>query len=191
MLDQVERDVKPLDISTIENINIPWFVQVFDIASSQWVFVPGLTDTRCLLMATASSPPFYPALIKVNNRWCVDGGSLRNASLLRLIDSHPELDFVYVMNLPDSHGKIMGNIFNYIVSILNIRTLGCRAGMAGLLKHHRVNLSALASRSNVKIIANDLGGWIGMTDRDKLLKLYRHGLKKGQQYLQKIGLETE
>lgn len=182
-LETVEAKVKVMDLEAIRRQPVPFNIFVFNITDRRWEFLDGTDETLKKLKASSSQATFTGLPIRLAGKQYMDGGSLRNQSILHLIKTHPDQRFVFISSLPRSHANPFSLIINSWFSQFNTFFFGLRAGWTLLTKRQRIGFRALEAQPNVILVVNQLTYSPLTTNRAKLLKLYEHGLAEGRKLL--------
>lgn len=170
-----------LDVPAFEKSDMGFCVKVIDAASGSPQYLPAKTNVFEKLMATSQCGPLSTRAIAVEGKRYIDGGTVPNDLDARLAREHADTLFIFVQSQGNYRLQKMllyplYLLAGHAISILYGKHIG-KQYVRGLFAD---TAAALKSQNNVVTIENDLSYSSFCTDKEKLKRVYLHGVKKAR-----------
>ena len=185
----VEKTRKKLDIEKIKKQPINFFVKVFDLERSEAVYINAKENVFQKLKASSSAQPFYQGITEIDGRIYIDSSvisDLIDDKLMELAESNKDKKIICVFNHPVNSmlniGSFFGNLLWGLFIWIQFRSFSVFWKKINLFKRYK-RIKKFLEKENVFCIQPQTKISIFCDDREKLLELYKEGIKKTDNFL--------
>lgn len=186
----VEKTTKKLKVDLINDSEINFFIKVFNLKKNKAEYLKGVENTLKKIQASSAIIPFYPKIVKIGEKIYADNDSLSNkfdGYLIKQIKLYPDKTFILIFNKPINFRVYAKSIFsNFLWSILSalyLKKLSIIFNKNDILEYYK--LKKILKSPNVLYIASDIDIHNLCDSKSELLNLYKHGIKKTEEFLLK------
>jgi len=186
-IEDLERDILPLDLKRIKETPIKFFVRVFNPKTRKVEYLDAKENTIQKLIQSAKVPPY--AYSRAQKDEYFDGGIMPTKSFLNdVVKKNPDKKIIYIF----CDKKTLRRVSKYLLAdlidiIFKTRYLGLRYGIKHLfniLNYTYVN--NLKKYPNVITVFDSTGNSKREKKKEKIMSAYEHGIKRGQYILEEL-----
>jgi len=184
----VESGKKKLNIARIKRSPIDYYVKISDMSDYCEKFIDGKEHTLKVLKASAAMTPFYPHCVDIGGKAGVDGGSITENDILDVIKNDKSKKIIYVGNEPLTNSNVAKMRIKQFIWACSLGFfIGPKIFVNKIKEIPEIgSYKKLIDTDNFYMVVNDLDYSIFCTDKRKLMKLYQHGITKGEEVLKLI-----
>lgn len=186
-VENIERNEIKLNVEKIQNSPINFYVRVFNPKTLRLEYLDGKVDTINRIIQSAKVPPY--AYTKVKSDKYFDGGIMPTRDFIKnVIKKYPDKTIIYIFN----DKKTLRRVFQYMPwDLLDIlfktRYLGIRYGIKHLFSiFNYPYVKGLKKYKNVHVLYDQTNTSKRERSRERIIKSYEHGIRRGEKVLEKI-----
>ena len=186
-IEDLERDILPLDLKRINETPIKFFVRVFNPKTRKIEYLDAKTNTIEKIIQSAKVPPY--AFSRTHKDLYFDGGIMPTKSFLNdIVKKNPDKKIIYIF----CDKKTFRRVTRYIMAdlldeLFKTRYLGIRYGLKHLFNiYNYTYVSNLKKYPNVITVYDSTGNSKREKKKQKILDAYEHGVSRGKYVLEKL-----
>lgn len=185
----LETKVFPLDTKKIQESPINFYVKVMDQNSLEIKYLDAKEDTLEKIFQSSNMPLYTGG--HHQNYLYVDGGIMPTDDFIKnVVAKNPDKKIIYILNEKKTRlGVIRSLWYDLLDVVMKTRYFGWRYGKKHI--RHIINypyVHNLNKFPNVHLICDDSKNHKLHVDQEKALASYQHGQAKGQEILEKLGI---
>lgn len=187
-IEDLEREIVPLDLDVIRNSPIKFYVRVFDPKTRKTLHLDAKEDTINRLIQSSKVPPY--AYSRVKKDVYIDGGVMPSKDFLNnVVKKNPDKTIIYIFNDKKTPKRVTKHIGADLIDILfKTRYLGILYGIKHLFNIYNYTfVHNLKKYKNVHVMFDETGNSKREKRKEKVKAAYELGLKKGEELLRALG----
>ena len=186
-IEDLERDILPLDLKLIKESPIKFFVRVFDPKTRKIEYLDAKSNTIEKLIQSAKVPPY--AYSRARKDKYFDGGIMPTKSFLNdVVKKNPDKKIIYIFCDKKTFRRVTKYILADLLDIFfKTRYLGLRYGLKHLFSiYNYTYVSNLKKYKNVITVFDSTGNSKREKKKEKILSAYDHGVERGKYILEEL-----
>ncbi len=183
----VEKTNKKLDVDDVLESDIKFFVKVFNIKTRKEEYLNAKENIFEKLRASSSLPPFYPRHVKLKNMNYFDGNTFAptiDLYIKNLLEKNKDKKIILISNTPvsgfGSFKKVLEDFILGFLLLVYFRKVFVIKRTISKIKYNR--LKEYSKFSNLFVISPDFFFSPFCQSKNRLLKLYNHGIEKAKKF---------
>jgi predicted patatin/cPLA2 family phospholipase len=185
-VEDIERNIMPMDAETIKNSPIKFYVRVFDPKTKKTKYLDAKEDTITRCIQSSKVPPYAYSNAKEDVYF--DGGIMPCKDFLKTVKANPDKKIIYIFNDKKTPKRVTRYIMSDLLDIL-FKTvyLGLDYGLKHLFNiYNYTYVHDLKKYKNVHILYDETGNSKREKNVEKITEAFELGKKKGEQLLKDI-----
>jgi predicted patatin/cPLA2 family phospholipase len=186
-IEDLERDILPLDLTRIKTSPIKFLVRVFNPKTRKIEYLDARTNTIEKLIQSAKVPPY--AYSRAHKDKYFDGGIMPTKSFLNdVVKKNPDKKIIYIFCDKKTFRRVTRFIMADLLDILfKTRYLGLRYGLKHLFNiYNYTYVSNLKKFKNVITVFDSTGNSKREKKKEKIMSAFNDGVIKGKHILKEL-----
>jgi predicted patatin/cPLA2 family phospholipase len=188
ILKQIQRTKSKLDIKTIKNSKIDFYVRVFDVKNMEMKYINGKRNTLEAINISSYMPPYI--YLKTRYKYYFDGQIVPSNDFIEIIKKHKDKKIIYILN---EKRTLLRKIKDIPFKLIDFFLKSIYHGI-DFMTYHMVHfldtptIADLKKYENVYLVYPKMNTRKITVNTKKLRELYNHGIKRGEEVIKQLDL---
>ena len=180
-VDNILTQVKKIDINTIKQKNVPFYIHVLNLKQfkSEFIDITNHKDPFRILKASISAAPYYFS----EDLEYIDGDIHNCFPITNILEKHPDNKIISVMSImPDKiiRRSLKAFLEGAVSSLMYSSKIWKTYMLKDFISKQEMKKAKLNPRVTIISPSRDLKIWPNTTNREKLLRIYEAGRQEGK-----------